>query len=74
MSRPMTKAAVARIQSTTAKANDGKVPKGSFAAKAASVAAKNETANKHQPNWPSKVPNVPSGKNRDNNPPAPKPR
>lgn len=37
---PMTRAAAARIQSATAKANGGKVPKGSFAAKATSVAAK----------------------------------
>lgn len=74
MSKPMTKVAAARIQSATAKANGGKVPKGSFAATATSVAAKNEAANKHQPNWPSKVKDVPSGKNRDNNPPAPKHR
>ncbi|ADZ91981.1 hypothetical protein [Marinomonas mediterranea] len=40
---PMTSAAAARIQSATAKANGGKTPKGSFAAKAQSAAAKNST-------------------------------
>ncbi|PHQ15124.1 hypothetical protein [Marinobacter profundi] len=40
---PMTPAAAARIQSATAKANGGKTPKGSFAAKAQSVASKNST-------------------------------
>lgn len=74
MSKPMTKAAAARIQSATAKANDGKVPKGSFAATATSVAAKNVAANKHQPNWPSKVPGEKSGNHRDNNPPRSKHR
>ena len=38
---PMTKAASARIQSATAKQNEGQTPKGSFAAKAQSVASKN---------------------------------
>lgn len=38
---PMTPAAAVRIQSATAKANDGKTPKGSFAAKAQSAASKN---------------------------------
>lgn len=74
MSKPMTKAAAARIQSVTAKANGGMVPKGSFAAKATSVASKNDTANTNPPNWPSKVPNQPSGKGRDSNQPAPKTR
>lgn len=74
MSKPMTKVAAARIQSATAKANDGMVPKKSFAATAARVAAKNEAANKHQPNWPSKVPGAKSGNHRDNNQPAPKAR
>ena len=37
---PMTATAAARIQSATAKANGGSVPKGSFAANAQSVAAK----------------------------------
>jgi len=39
----MTKAAAARVQSATAKANRGKVPKGSFAAKAQSAASRNST-------------------------------
>jgi hypothetical protein len=38
---PMTPQAAARIQSATAKQNGGSVPKGSFAAKATSAAAKN---------------------------------
>ena len=38
---PMTHAAASRIQSTTAKATGGKTPKGSFAARAQSTAAKN---------------------------------
>jgi len=37
----MTPKAAARIQSATAKANGGSVPKGSFAARAQSAAAKN---------------------------------
>lgn len=36
----MTKAAARRIQSATAKSNGGKVPKGSFAARATRTAAK----------------------------------
>ncbi|WP_018984114.1 hypothetical protein [Salinimonas chungwhensis] len=38
---PMTPQAAQRIQSATAKANGGNVPKGSFAARATSSAAKN---------------------------------
>lgn len=38
---PMTSSAAARIQSQQAKANNGKVEKGSFAARAMSAAAKN---------------------------------
>lgn len=38
---PMTPQAAQRIQSATAKAGDGTVPKGSFAARAASAATKN---------------------------------
>lgn len=38
---PMTQTAAARIQSSTAKANGGQVPAGSFAARAMSAAAKN---------------------------------
>lgn len=37
----MTVEAARRIQKSTALANDGKVPKNSFAAKAMSIAAKN---------------------------------
>ena len=37
----MTPAAAARIQASTAKSGSGTVPKGSFAAKAQSAAAKN---------------------------------
>lgn len=37
----MTPAAAARIQSATAKVNNGQTPKGSFGAKAQSAAAKN---------------------------------
>lgn len=37
---PMTQTAVARIQSATAKANGGGVPKGSFVARAQRAAAK----------------------------------
>ena len=41
-SKPMTKTAAARIQSSTAKtSNSGSVAKGGFAAKAQSTAAKN---------------------------------
>ncbi|GAA3528501.1 hypothetical protein [Zobellella aerophila] len=39
---PMTKDAARRIQKATAKKYDGKVPKGSWAAKAMSLAAHNE--------------------------------
>ena len=38
---PMTPAAAARIQSTQSKATGGQTPKGSFAARAQSTAAKN---------------------------------
>lgn len=69
MSTPMTKAAAARIQSATAKANGRIVPKGSFAAKATSVAAKAATSRPAPPNGPSKTGN-PSGGGRGNNPPA----
>lgn len=40
MSKSMSKAAVSRIQSASAKANGGSVSKGSFAARATSTAAK----------------------------------
>jgi len=39
----MTTSAAARIQSATAKANGGSTPKGSFGARAQSVAAKNSS-------------------------------
>jgi len=42
----MNQAAASRIQAATAKANGGTVPKGSFAAKAQSTAAKNSTKSK----------------------------
>lgn len=38
---PMTSEAAARIQSSVAKQNGGSIPKGSFAARAQSSAAKN---------------------------------
>lgn len=41
-STPMTSQAAARIQSSTAKANGGQVPAGSFAARAQSAAATNQ--------------------------------
>ncbi len=43
---PMTPTAASRIQSATAKGGNGKVGKGSFAARAQSAAAKNESASK----------------------------
>jgi len=61
----MTQAAAARIQSATAKVNNGQVSKGSFAARAQSAADK---PNVSPPNGPSKTGN-PSGKGRGNNPP-----
>lgn len=64
MSKSMTQAAAARIQSVTAKANGGSAPKGSFAARAQSTAA----ANSRPPNAPSTTEN-PSGGGRGNNPP-----
>jgi hypothetical protein len=48
---PMTRGAAARIQSATAKAHDGRVPKGSFAATAQSASAKNAP---RPPNRPTK--------------------
>ncbi|MCH8497640.1 MAG: hypothetical protein LAT63_04145 [Marinobacter sp.] len=65
---PMTPAAAARIQSATAKQNGGKTPKGSFAAKAQSSAARNAASGGKPPNGPSKTGNK-SGKRRGNNPP-----
>ena len=64
MSKSMSKAAASRIQSATAKSNDGSVPKGSFAARAQSAAS----SNNRPPNGPSTTGN-PSGGGRGNNPP-----
>ncbi|MDN3653424.1 hypothetical protein QWY77_11790 [Thalassotalea ponticola] len=64
----MSKAAAARIQSATAKANGGVVPKDSFAARAMSSASKSGGT---PPNGPSKTGN-PSGGGRGNNPPKSK--
>lgn len=61
MSKSMSKAAASRIQSATAKANSGAVPKGSFAARAQSAAAGNTPAK-----GPSKTENS-SGGGRGNN-------
>jgi len=65
----MSKAAAARIQSATAKANGGVVPKGSFAARAQSTAS--QSGSTPPPNGPSKTGN-PSGGGRGNNPPKSK--
>lgn len=61
----MTKEAAARIQSAEAKANDGKIAKGSFAARAM-AAADRQCATPD--NGPSKTGNR-SGKGSGNNPP-----
>lgn len=45
---PMTKAAASRIQSATAKSGNGKVSRGSFAAKSQSSAAKPTTKSKSE--------------------------
>ena len=42
-SRPMTPEAARRIQSATAKGNDGRVSKGSFVARAQAAATKNSS-------------------------------
>ena len=47
----MDKDAAARIQSTEAKKNDGKVEKGGFAAHAQSAADKNEAAKEKEGKW-----------------------
>lgn len=65
---PMTSAAAARIQSATAKQNGGLTPKGSFAAKAQSIASQNISASSQRPpNGPSQTGNK-SGGGRGNNP------
>lgn len=73
MKQSMTVEAARRIQSATAQRHNGIVPKGSFAARAMSVAMKNNshltTASKAPvPNGPSKTGN-PSGGGRGSNPP-----
>lgn len=79
MKQPMTVEAARRIQSATAQLHNGVVPKGSFAARAMSVAMKSNShistpskaskASKASvPNGPSKTGN-PSGGGRGNNPP-----
>lgn len=66
---PMSPAAAARIQSATAKQNGGVTPKGSFAAKAQSIASRNAMASTTPPpNGPSKT-GKKSGDGRGNNPP-----
>lgn len=64
--KTMSKAAAARIQSSTAKSNGGGISKGSFAARAQSAA--NKPSSTPPPNGPSKS-GKPSGKGRGNNPP-----
>lgn len=66
MSKLMSKAAAARIQSATAKSNGGVVPKGSFPARAQSAAS--QSSSTRPPNGPSTTGN-PSGGGRGNNPP-----
>lgn len=73
MKQPMTLEAARRIQSATAKQQKGNVRKGSFAARAMSVAMKNEaqfTSASKTPvrNGPSKA-GEKSGGGRGNNPP-----
>jgi len=63
--KSMSQAAASRIQSATAKANNGNVPKGSFAARAQSSVSNAKPA---PPNGPSKT-GRPSGGGRGNNPP-----
>lgn len=65
MTKPMSKAAAARIQSATAKLNGGVVPKGSFAARAQTAAS--QSGSTRPPNGPSATGN-PSGGGRGNNP------
>ncbi|WP_404415050.1 hypothetical protein [Marinospirillum sp.] len=61
--KKMNSTAASRIQSGTAKKTGGVIPKGSFAARAMSAAAKNE----NKAGWPSKKEGKKSGKKRDNN-------
>ena len=62
MSNSMNQLAASRIQSATAKTNNGLVSKGTFTARAQSSAARNAPAN-----GPSQT-GKPSGKGRGNNP------
>jgi hypothetical protein len=77
MTKKMTPADASRIQSVTAIKNNGVVDKDSFAAKAQRITSQRQTpqtngasAPKKAPqkpaNWPSKNPDMPSGKKRDN--------
>ena len=65
MSKSMSKAAAARIQSATAKSNGGAVPKGSFAARAQSAAS--QSGSTRPTNAPSTT-GKPSGSGRGHNP------
>tara|TARA_Y100000310_G_scaffold167126_1_gene166872 strand:- start:2062 stop:2331 length:270 start_codon:yes stop_codon:yes gene_type:complete len=68
----MTQSAAARIQSAEAKANNGLVAQGGFAARAQRAAANNQQSSRPAPpNGPSKTGN-PSGPGRGNNPPKSK--
>lgn len=68
----MTQSAAARIQAAEAKANNGLVEKGRFAARAQRAAAGNQQSSRPAPqNGPSKTGN-PSGPGRGNNTPKSK--
>ncbi|WP_213610069.1 hypothetical protein [Pseudoalteromonas sp.] len=68
----MNQSAAARIQAAEAKANNGLVEKGSFAARAQRAAAGNQQSPRPAPpNGPSKT-GKPSGKGRGNNAPKSK--
>lgn len=66
--KPMTKADASRIQSATAKNHGGKIPKGSFAARAQAVADRSASKKGGPAGKPSTTGN-PSGGGRDNAPP-----
>jgi hypothetical protein len=68
----MNQSAAARIQAAEAKANNGLVEKGGFAARAQRAAAGNQQSSRPAPsNGPSKT-GKPSGKGRGNNAPKSK--
>lgn len=68
----MNQSAAARIQAAEAKANNGLVEKGGFAARAQKAAANNQQTSRPAPtNGPSKT-GKPSGKGRGNNAPKSK--